>query len=158
MTLSRYFFSTLFGLGLLFSATNVFAEQTVQRDLAKEEANRQLVINFYNQFFNQHQVQQAAEVVADNYIQHNPHVPDGKAPFVGYFEGYFKNNPQSKADIVRSTADNDLVYLHIHSTQNAEDPGQAVVDIFRVKNGMIVEHWDVIQDVPQKSANDNTMF
>lgn len=158
MTLSRSFFSTLFSLGLLFSATNVFAEQTVQRDLAKEEANRQLVINFYNQFFNQHQVQQAAEVVADNYIQHNPHVPDGKAPFVGYFEGYFKNNPQSKADIVRSTADNDLVYLHIHSTQNAEDSGQAVVDIFRVKNGMIVEHWDVIQDVPETSANANTMF
>ena len=128
------------------------------RDLQVEEANRTLVVGFYDQFFNRHQVAEAAAVVADDYKQHNPEVPDGKRPFVEYFTGYFKEHTQSRARIVRSATDGDLVYLHVHSTAQPDDGGQAVVDIFRVRDGKIVEHWDVIQDVPAKSANDNTMF
>ena len=142
---------------LAAASTATFASSTA-RDLTAEEANRALVIEFYDQFFNRHQVEQAARVVADDYKQHNPDVPDGKAPFVGYFTGYFKDNPQSRARIVRSATDGDLVYLHVHSTTGPQDLGQAVVDIFRVENGIIVEHWDVIQEVPAKAANDNTMF
>ena len=62
------------------------------------------------------------------------------------------------ARIVRSAADGDLVWLHLNSTQNAQDRGEAIVDIFRVEDGRIVEHWDVIQPVPETSANENTMF
>ena len=142
---------------LAAASTATFASSTA-RDLTAEEANRALVIEFYDQFFNRHQVEQAARVVADDYKQHNPDVPDGKAPFVGYFTGYFEDNPQSRARIVRSATDGDLVYLHVHSTTGPQDLGQAVVDIFRVENGIIVEHWDVIQEVPAKAANDNTMF
>ena len=85
-------------------------------------------------------------------------MPDGKEPFVGFFTGYFKDNPNSRAKIVRSSTDGDLVWIHVHSTNGPEDRGQAVVDIFRVKEGKIVEHWDVIQDVPKEAANQNTMF
>ena len=148
-------------IALWLSAGMVFGASAVQnatRDVAAEEANRTLVLNFYDRFFNKHEVVQAAEVVADNYKQHNPQVPDGKAPFVSYFAGYFKENPQSRARIVRSATDGDLVYLHVHSTSGPKDRGQAVVDIFRVQGGKIVEHWDVIQDVPEKAANSNTMF
>ena len=123
-----------------------------------QERNRKLVVEFYDSFFNAHDVDRAAVVVADDYRQHNPEVPDGKAPFVGYFKGYFKENPASRARIVRSAADGDLVWLHVHSTNGAEDRGIAVVDVFRVKDGKIVEHWDVIQAVPVQSANSNTMF
>lgn len=144
---------------LLTTASNaVLAATPASRDLAAEEANRALVVEFYDQFFNAHEVEQAARVVADDYIQHNPHVPDGKAPFVGYFAGFFKENPEARARIVRSATADDLVYLHVHSTTGPNDRGQAVIDIFRVDNGMIVEHWDVIQDVPAEAANDNTMF
>jgi len=142
---------------LAAASTATFASSTA-RDLTAEEANRALVIEFYDQFFNRHQVEQAARVVADDYKQHNPDVPDGKAPFVDYFTGYFQDNPQSRARIVRSATDGNLVYLHVHSTTGPQDLGQAVVDIFRVENGIIVEHWDVIQEVPAKAANDNTMF
>ena len=142
---------------LAAASTATFASSTA-RDLTAEEANRALVIEFYDQFFNRHQVEQAARVVADDYKQHNPDVPDGKAPFVDYFTGYFQDNPQSRASIVRSATDGNLVYLHVHSTTGPQDLGQAVVDIFRVENGIIVEHWDVIQEVPAKAANDNTMF
>ena len=132
--------------------------ESAKRDLAQEEANRTLVLKFYDQFFNQHQVAKAAQVVADQYKQHNPEVPDGKAPFVNYFTQYFLDNPQSRAHVIRSASDGDLVYLHVHSVSHAQDKGQAVVDIFRVQNGKILEHWDVIQDVPAQAQNRNTMF
>ncbi|WP_353505666.1 ester cyclase [Rhizobium sp. RM] len=132
--------------------------QTASRDLVQEEANRKLVIEFYDRFFNRHETEEAARVVADDYRQHNPEVPDGKAPFLSFFTGFFKDNPNSKARIVRSSTDGDLVWLHIHSTNGEKDNGQAVVDIFRVADGKIVEHWDVIQNVPETSANQNTMF
>ncbi|GHC45110.1 membrane protein [Alcaligenes pakistanensis] len=145
--------------GSFLLGTNVASAADSQaRNLVQEESNRKLVVDFYDRFFNKHEVEQAATVVAEDYIQHNPEVPDGKSPFVGYFGGYFKDNPQSRARIVRSATDGDLVYLHVHSTNGKADRGQAVIDIFRVKNGKIVEHWDVIQAVPEQAANSNTMF
>jgi len=139
------------------TAVPVLAE-TAGRDVAREEANRKLVIEFYDTVFNKHEVEKGAAVIVDSYKQHNPMVPDGKKPFVDYFTGHFKENPQSKARIVRSAADGDLVYLHIHSTEKDGDRGRAIVDIFRVTDGKITEHWDVIQPVPETAANNNTMF
>ncbi|EOC0093039.1 nuclear transport factor 2 family protein [Cronobacter dublinensis] len=145
--------------GLLVAASMLTANGAVAsaRQSDVEEANRQRVITFYDRFFNQHDTA-AADVVADDYRQHNPDVPDGKAPFVNYFSGFFRDNPQSRAKVIRSAADGDLVWLQVHSTNGSHDRGQAVLDIFRVKDGKIVEHWDIIQDVPEKAANANTMF
>ncbi|MFV0350093.1 MAG: ester cyclase [Halodesulfovibrio sp.] len=147
----------LAGAAMLLALAGTANAQPVH-DIKAEEANRVLVLKFYDTFFNKHQVDEAAKVVADNYIQHNPSVPDGKEPFVSYFRGFFKENPESKVRIVRSAVDGDIVWLHIHSVNNAKDTGEAVVDIFRVQDGMIVEHWDVIQPVPQTAENTNTMF
>ncbi|ELY3468161.1 ester cyclase [Cronobacter universalis] len=141
----------------LFSGVAVAAPSPAANQSGLEEANRQLVLTFYDRFFNRHDLA-AAEVVADNYRQHNPEVPDGKAPFVNYFTGFFRDNPQSGARVIRSATDGDLVWLQVHSTNGSKDRGQAVLDIFRVSNGKIVEHWDIIQDVPEKAANQNTMF
>jgi len=82
---------TLMMTAALLSAlsTTTFAASPSTRDIAAEDANRTLVVEFYDQFFNKHQVEEAARVVADDYTQHNPDVPDGKAPFVGYFSGFF---------------------------------------------------------------------
>ncbi|NIE82848.1 MULTISPECIES: nuclear transport factor 2 family protein [unclassified Burkholderia] len=154
----RFLSAALIGCGLLVSTVAVAAQPAAPRNLAEEEGNRRLVIDFYERFFNQHDVQHAAAVVAPDYRQHNPGVPDGKAPFVEFFTGYFKEHPRSRARIVRSGSAGDLVFLHVHSTDGPADRGQAVVDIFRVQGGRIVEHWDVIQDVPAESANGNTMF
>ncbi|WP_447926589.1 nuclear transport factor 2 family protein [Vreelandella sp. EE27] len=132
--------------------------QADERDLEAEEANRELVVEFYERFFNDHETVEAAEVVADDYIQHNPGVPDGKEPLVTYFTGFFEENPDARSDIKRSAADGDLVWLHVHSTNDDDDRGEAVIDIFRVEDGMIKEHWDVIQAVPEEAANENTMF
>ena len=151
------FKSTLMALAIATVPASAMS-QDAARDLAAEEANRKLVVTFYDQFFNAHETEEAAKVVAEDYIQHNPGVPDGKEPFVSFFTGYFAENPESQARIVRSATDGDLVWLHVQSTNGDADPGEAVVDIFRVEDGMIVEHWDVIQTVPSEAANNNTMF
>lgn len=127
------------------------------RNLAVEDANRDLVVDFYDKFFIDHDIA-AASVIADDYKQHNPNVPDGKAPFVDFFTGFFAENPQSRGEVVRSATDGDLVFLHVRSTNGPQDRGEAVVDVFRVNDGKIVEHWDVIQAVPEEAANSNTMF
>lgn len=128
------------------------------RDLAREEANRRLVIDFYEAVFTRHDLSAAERLLSEGYIQHNPRVPDGRAAFVNAFRAIFAANPQASSRIIRSAADGDLVYLHVHSRSTHEDRGRAIVDIFRVEGGRIVEHWDVIQPVPETAANSNTMF
>jgi predicted SnoaL-like aldol condensation-catalyzing enzyme len=121
--------------------------------------NKKLVREFYEMAFNQHKPTEAAKkYIGNKYLQHNPYVPNGAEAFYGYFEGFFKEHPKSHVEIKRVLGDGDLVVLHLHSKIDAEDRGKAIVDIFRVENGKIVEHWDVVQDVPEKSANTNTMF
>ena len=68
------------------------------------------------------------------------------------------NNPAAKNVIKKAIAEKNLVVLHVHSTENVTDRGRAIIDIFRVENGKIVEHWDVIQNIPEQSKNSNTMF
>ena len=93
-----------------------------------------------------------------NYIQHNPGFNDGKQAFKDGITGFLKEFPESTAEIKHMGADGDLVFIHNHIKLNAQDRGQAAVDIFRIKKGKIVEHWDVIQDIPEKTENNNTMF
>lgn len=143
------------GLALVAPVGSALAQPT--RDLTVEEANRALVIEFYNRFFNEHDIG-AADAVAEDYIQHNPRLPDGKDTLIAFFTGFFKDNPQWHERILRSGTDGDLVFLHIHATNGPDDRGQAIMEVFRVEHGKIVEHWDVVQDVPETAENDNTMF
>jgi predicted SnoaL-like aldol condensation-catalyzing enzyme len=122
-------------------------------------ANKELVRKFYEGVFVHHEVKATAErYLAESYIQHNPHVATGRQPFIDYFVPYFKKNPTAQAEIKRVIVEGDLVMLHVHATGGVADRGRAVVDIFRVDNGKIVEHWDVGQEIPAKAANSNTMF
>jgi predicted SnoaL-like aldol condensation-catalyzing enzyme len=143
---------------ILASATQSFAE-TGTRDLAIEEANRQLVIGFYSQVFNEHDLAGASEFVANDYVQHNPTVATGKEAFVEFAAGLLAANPDTHGRIVRSAAEGDLVWLHVHAGGNEDGTGGlAIIDIFRVEDGKITEHWDVLQPVPAEAANENTMF
>lgn len=121
--------------------------------------NKKIVTTFYKMVFQDHKVQEAADkYLGPQYKQHNPHVPDGVKPFTDYFIPHFKENPEARSEIKRAIAEGDLVVLHVHSKMNKADRGSAIVDIFRVEKGRIVEHWDVIQPIPEKAANTNTMF
>lgn len=100
----------------------------------------------------------AVEYLAPEYHQHNPGIPSGSAGLREQFTSFFQQFPQLIVERKRVIAEGDIVAIHAHYRLNPADRGQSVVDIFRVRNGKIVEHWDVVQAVPATSANDNTMF
>jgi predicted SnoaL-like aldol condensation-catalyzing enzyme len=101
----------------------------------------------------------AVRYLAPEYHQHNPAIPSGSAGLREMFAALFQQFPQMTVERKRVVAEGDLVAVHSHYRISPADRGQSVVDIFRVRpDGKIVEHWDVVQDVPETSANDNTMF
>jgi predicted SnoaL-like aldol condensation-catalyzing enzyme len=85
-------------------------------------------------------------------------IPSGSAGLREQFTAFFQQFPQLIVERKRVVAEGDIVAIHAHYRLNPDDRGQSVVDIFRVRDGKVVEHWDVVQDVPATSANDNTMF
>jgi len=130
---------------------------------ATPEQNAANARAFLDTAFNQGKVQEAfALYVGAAYRQHNPHVPDGKEASIKGLAAMVANmNGKMHMDVRRTIAQGDLVAVHSHSTNGqAGDRGSAVVDMFRFDpDGKIVEHWDVIQPVPEgPAANDNTMF
>ena len=123
------------------------------------DANKALVLAFYQQAFNDNQPEQAAaNYLGATYTQHNPGAPDGAEGFVGYVHWLRGQFPDLHLDIKRSIAEDDLVVTHSNLHLKPGDLGMAVVDLWRVAAGRIVEHWDVVQEIPEQSANDNTMF
>lgn len=122
-----------------------------------EEANKKLVVEFYEQVLNRKDVA-AIDRYVGPYKQHNPMAGDGPEGLKGYINYLKEHAPQSRSEIKRVFADGNHVILHVHATMKPGDRGQAIIDIFRVDNGKLVEHWDVIQDVPEKAANSNGMF
>ncbi len=114
---------------------------------------------FYDLMFNQCEPRKAIEIYAGaEYIQHNPHVADGKEAFVDYFERMARDYPGKKTVFKRAIAEDNLVVLHCHQTWPGSDD-YAGIDIFRFDDdGKIVEHWDVLQVISGTSQNRNGLF
>jgi len=122
------------------------------------EGNKKKVAEFYEQAINKKDFDAAAKYLGPRYIQHNPTAPDGAEGLKGFI-GFLKSKfPNSKSEIKRVFAEGDYVILHVHAVREPGTRGRAIIDIFRLENGKIVEHWDVAQDVPEKAANSNGMF
>ena len=127
-------------------------------DQNQEKINKETVMNFYNKAINEKDFTSASIYLGDKYIQHNPKAADGKDGLKSFI-AYLKDKaPQYHSEIKKVFADGDFVTLHVHNTPAPGARGNAIVDIFRLEKGKIVEHWDVIQPVPEKSANTNGMF
>lgn len=127
-------------------------------DAKQMEANKKAVVEFYQKGINDKDFDAAAKYFGPRYIQHNPGAKDGIEGFKEFVAFLKEKFPNYKSEIKRVFVEGDFVILHVHNIREPGARGRAIVDIFRLENGKIVEHWDVAQDIPEKMAHDNGMF
>ena len=127
--------------------------------MADPEQNKQTVLAFLNTAFNEKKPAEAVENYGgSHYIQHNPQAPDGFEAFIQFAEDFLTQFPQVSYDIKRTLAEGDLVAIHSLLKTSPEDRGTAVADFLRLEDGKVVEHWDVLQPMPESAANEHPMF
>ena len=120
--------------------------------------NKDNAINFYRMAYDGNPRGAVNRYVGSEYIQHNPLVGDGKEPFIQYFERMAREYPNKSIEFVRAVAEGELVALHTHQTWPGNDE-YVTMDFFRFdEHGKIVEHWDAMQQIPEVSAHNNTMY
>ena len=127
-------------------------------DAAQLEANKRAVVEFYDKAINQKDFEAASAYLGSRYTQHNPNAADGPEGLKAFLQFLKEKFPASRSEIKRVLADGDYVVLHVHAVREPGARGTAIVDIFKLENGKIVEHWDVVQPIPEKAANSNGMF
>jgi predicted SnoaL-like aldol condensation-catalyzing enzyme len=142
----------------LLSGLLAFANPALAGNTAQEEANKKVVLDFYDKALNQRDLEGAVKHFGPRYIQHNPNAADDIEGFKKFIEFRREKFPNAKSEIKRALADGDMVILHVHAVREPGERGVAIVDIFRLEDGKIVEHWDVVQPIPEKAANTNGMF
>jgi predicted SnoaL-like aldol condensation-catalyzing enzyme len=126
--------------------------------MSATERNRAVIDDFVELFYRRREVRRAFERhVASDYIQHNPGLPDGRDAAVSALEPKF-SAPGFHADVKLVLIDGDYAAIHVHARPAPEHRGGAVADLYRLADGRIVEHWDVLQPVPESAANDHPMF
>jgi len=127
-------------------------------DAKQMEENKKTVAAFYDAALNQKDFEKASQYIGPRYTQHNPGAadgPEGLKAFLAFLREKFPNN---HSEIKRIFADGDYVIVHVHAVREPGTRGNAIVDIFKLENGKVVEHWDVVQPIPEKAANENGMF
>ncbi|KQN04028.1 MULTISPECIES: nuclear transport factor 2 family protein [unclassified Sphingomonas] len=140
--------------GVAVMTTAVAARPTA----SETERNRAIVTAFAEQFYARRDVKGAFDrFVAPDYIQHNPGIADGRDAAVAALADKFAT-PGARFDVKRILVDGDLAMIHLHGRTDPASRGGAVADIYRLKDGRIVEHWDVIQPIPATARNPHPMF
>ena len=143
---------------VLLTATLTFAASLAHAEECRLTP-KEVVTQFMTKFYLEKKVREAFETwVEPGYIQHNPLAKTGRDAAIAFLEPFFQSHPDASYSIKRIIADGNLVAVHSHAKFSADDRGLAIVDILRVDNCKIAEHWDVAQPVPEKSANTNGMF
>jgi predicted SnoaL-like aldol condensation-catalyzing enzyme len=143
---------------LCIAAFISFAPAAHATSAEQMEANKKAVAEFYEIAVNKKDFEAAVTFLGPRYVQHNPNAADGPEGLKAYIAFLRDKFPDAHSDVIRVFADGDYVIHHVHSVPTPGSRGNAIVNIYKLENGKIVEHWDVIQPVPEKSANNNTMF
>jgi len=156
---SKYMFAA-FLLALVGAASGAVAASAQHELSANEKRNEEVVRAFYDAAINGKDFDAAARHLGERYVQHNPTAGDGHEGLKKFISFLKANLPNYKSRIVAVFTDGDYVILHVHNVREPNSRGFAIVDIFRLEEGKIVEHWDVRQEVPDPAAaaNKNGMF
>ncbi|WP_291377227.1 MULTISPECIES: nuclear transport factor 2 family protein [Achromobacter] len=139
---------------LVFSVLACAAQASPEQ----EAANKAAVLAFYEKGLNQKDADAALKYVGNRYVQHNPNAADGPEGFRQFIAFLRDRYPASHSEIKRVFTDGDYVILHVHAVREPGSRGNAIIDIFRLEGGKIVEHWDAVQPILEKAANSNGMF
>jgi predicted SnoaL-like aldol condensation-catalyzing enzyme len=143
----------------LAAALCVFTAHTVcAADAAQQEVNKKIVMEFYEKAINRKDFEAASKYLGPQYIQHNQKASDGPEGLKGFIQYLREKFPTAHSEIKRVFVDGDYVILQVHAVREPGTRGTAIVDIFRLKDGKITEHWDVHEDILPKAANANGMF
>jgi predicted SnoaL-like aldol condensation-catalyzing enzyme len=145
-------------LALAAAALALTALAAGAADLQQQEANKKIVVEFYEKALNQKDFEAASKYLGPRYTQHNPNAPDGPEGLKTFLQFLKEKFPGSRSEIKRVFADGDYVIVHVHAVREPGTRGNAIIDIFKLENGKVVEHWDVVQPIPEKAANTNGMF
>ncbi len=144
---------------LFFAAVFVvLAPAAYPADASKQELNKKIVKEFYDLAINKKDFEAASKYLGPRYIQHNQRAADGAEGLKNFIRFLRTKFPGAHSEIKRIFADGDYVILHVHAVREPGTRGAAIVDIFRLQDGKIVEHWDVHEDILEKAANPNGMF
>lgn len=169
--LAKFVVWTPLAAALACSAPAPVAEEPMEEAVeaveeSVEDRNKAVVMRYMQEVVNDRQLEVLDEILAEDWIAHNPTEPNGREGLKELFRGFFQMAPELHADVKRIIAEGDLVVTQSHYTASIADRGNdwapnsgATVDIFRLVDGVIVEHWDVVQrPIPSESVNGNTMF
>lgn len=149
----------LLTISLLFASCNHTVSNEFEeciKEKNKIEANKKMVVEFYQELLGNKNLDVINQYIKEDYIQHNPMAADGREALKEVFSRWFKDAKPEKIDFRHIIAEDDLVVLHIKGKLGNKPV--AIMDIFRIEDGKIAEHWDIIQEIPEKSANDHPMF
>ena len=130
--------------------------KSLKDSLNQNASNKKMVADFYQSLFGDKNTAAIDQYIGDTYIQHNPSLPDGRDALKNAVSGWFRGQPKDTVDVRHLGADGNFVYIHTKSKMGNKT--YSILDIFRVENGKITEHWDIMQEVPAKSANAHPMF
>jgi predicted SnoaL-like aldol condensation-catalyzing enzyme len=119
------------------------------------ERNKAAVVAFYDAAYNHKDFERAATYLGSHLIQHDPLIADGLEGFKARVDWFRANHPTLRVEMKRIFADGDYVITHVHGVREPGHRGSAIVEIFRLEDGRIVEHWDVLQEIPHESLNHN---
>jgi predicted SnoaL-like aldol condensation-catalyzing enzyme len=143
---------------LLAAALATLALAAHAADAQQMEANKKAVLEFYDLAINKKDFEAASKFIGPRYVQHNPRAADGPEGLKAFLAFLREKFPDYHSDIKRVFADGDYVIVHVHNVPTPGSRGNAIIDIFKLEDGKVVEHWDVRQEIPEQSANSNTMF
>jgi predicted SnoaL-like aldol condensation-catalyzing enzyme len=155
--MSRRLLIACLTLAAALAATPV-AHRALAADAAQMEQNKKTVAALYDAALNKKDFEEASKYLGPRYTQHNPTAKDGPEGLKGFIAFLKEKFPNNRSEIKRIFADGDYVIVHVHAVREPGTRGNAIIDIYKLENGKVVEHWDVVQPIPETAQNDNGMF
>jgi predicted SnoaL-like aldol condensation-catalyzing enzyme len=153
----RYLLIASFALIAALAAGGV-AQRALAADAAQMEQNKKTVAALYDAALNKKDFDEASKYLGSRYTQHNPTAKDGPEGLKGFIAFLKEKFPNNRSEIKRIFADGDYVIVHVHAVREPGTRGNAIIDIYKLEDGKVVEHWDVVQPIPETAQNNNGMF